>query len=95
VLIWFMAIAMYHMLTGAPDLRQTPSFGVISAGTILLVTHFSFIPFPAGYLLALVFWWLAAKNVLELPLGRAVVLFLILAALSMISRLALLGALHF
>jgi hypothetical protein len=95
VLTWLMAVAVYHLLTSAPDLRQTPSFGIISGGTILLVTLLSFIPFPAGYLLSLVFWWLAAKNFLELPLGRAVLLFLILAAMSMVSRLALLCALHF
>ena len=53
------------------------------------------IPFPAGFLLSLVVWWLAAKNFLALTLPRAVALFLVLAALSFLSRLAILGVLNY
>ena len=49
--------------------------------------------FPWGYVASLGLWWLAARNVLELPLPRAAVLFLILAALSFVSWLVVLGAL--
>jgi len=92
-MIWFMAVALYNFPAGEPDLRKNPNFAGTSAVSVLLVTLISFIPFPAGYLLSLAIWWLAAKNFLELPLGRAVLLFLILAALSIVSRLANLGVL--
>lgn len=93
--IWFVAVAVYQQLAGEPDLRDNPNFDATSVVSVLLVTLISFIPFPAGYLLSLGIWWLAAKNFLELPLGRAVILFLLLAALSFVSRLAVLGVLSF
>jgi hypothetical protein len=93
--IWFAAVALYQMLVGGPDLRLNPNFAATSAVSVLFVGVISFIPFPAGYLLSLGIWWLAAKNFLELPLGRAVILFLLLAALSIVSRLAVLGVLSF
>jgi hypothetical protein len=91
--IWFTAVALYQQLVGGPDLRQNPNLAWASGVSILLVTLISFIPFPAGYLLSLVVWWLAAKPCLELPWGRAVALFLLLAALSIVSRLVILGVL--
>jgi hypothetical protein len=93
--VWFVAEALYHLLTGGPDLRHNPSFTAASAAALLLVTLISFVPFPTGYLLSLGVWWLAARHILELPMPRALLLWLLLAALSMASRLALLGALHF
>jgi hypothetical protein len=95
IVTWFMAVALYHLLTNAPDLRQNPLFVLASVVTILLVTLSSFIPFPAGYVVSLVFWWLAAKNFLELSLFRALLLFVILAALSIVSRLAMIGVLNY
>lgn len=92
---WFVAIALYQMLVGGPDLREKPHFAAISWLSIILVTLDSFVPFPLGYLLSLVMWWLAAKIGLELSMLRAVLLFAILATLSFISPLALLGALSF
>jgi hypothetical protein len=95
VVVWFTAVALYHLLAGGPDLRQGRHFAAASAVSVLLVTLFSFVPFPAGYLLALVVWWLAARNFLQLPLARALILFLLLAALSFVGRLAVLGVLNF
>jgi hypothetical protein len=95
VAIWFAAVALYHFLAGGPDLRQNPNFAGASAVSILLVTLLSFVPFPWGYLLSLVVWGLAAKAGLELPPGRALLLFLLLAALSMVSRMVILGVLSF
>lgn len=93
--IWFVAVAVYQQLASEPDLRDNPNFDATSAVSVLLVTLISFIPFPAGYLLSLGIWWLTAKNFLEPSLGRAVILFLLLAALSFVSRLAVLGVLSF
>lgn len=91
--IWFVAVAVYRALAGGLDLSHSPNFVVASCVSILLVTLLSLVPFPAGYLLSLGVWWLASKNLLELPLSRAAILFLVLAALSFLSRLAILGAL--
>ncbi len=91
--IWFIAVALYQSIMGGPDLRQNPNFAWASLVSILLVTVISFVPFPAGFLFSLAVWWLAGKTFLELPFGRATVLFLLLAGLSIISRLAILGAL--
>ncbi len=93
IVIWFTAVALYHLLTDGPDLRQNPNFIVVNIGTIVLVTLSSFIPFSAGFPIALVFWWLAAKNFLKLPLFRALLLFVILATLDLVSRLAMSGVL--
>lgn len=93
--IWFVAVALYQMLVGGSDLRLNPNFDATSAVAVLLVTLISFIPFPVGYLLSLGIWWLAAKNFLELSFGRAMILFLLLAALSIVARLAMLGVLSF
>jgi hypothetical protein len=38
-------------------------------------------------------WWFAARNLLELPRPRACALWLILSALSLLSRLVILGLL--
>jgi hypothetical protein len=95
VAIWFTAVALFFLLTGGSDLRKNPNFASASGVSILLVTLISFIPFPAGYVLSLVVWWLTAKQNLELPSGRAMVLFLLLAALSIVSRLVILGVLSF
>ena len=58
------------------------------------MTLASFIPFPGGYLVSLAIWWFAARLRLGLPWLRAAALFGILAALSFLSRLAILGALE-
>ena len=92
---WFVGVAVHQSLLGGPDLRHDANFGGATCASILLVTLATPVPFPAGYLLSLVIWWLAARNFLALPVPRAVALFLILAALSFLSRLAILGVLDY
>lgn len=92
---WIAAVALYQFLLGEPDLRRDPNFTPAGAMAVLLVTLLSFIPFPWGYFLSLAVWWFMAKGILGLPWGRATALFVILAALSFLSRLAVLGVLSF
>src|SRR5438132_8436819 len=91
---WAAALALYQSWVGGPDPRQQPDFLVTSAVAVGLVTLASFIPFPGGYLVSLALWWFATKLLLELPGLRSIALFGILAALSFLSRLAILGALE-
>jgi hypothetical protein len=93
--IWFVAVALYHLIAGGPDLRHDPDFAAVTCGTVLLVALISFIPFPAGYLLSLPVWALPARGFLGLPWGRALLFFLLLATLSMVSRLVMLGILSY
>ena len=92
---WFVGVAVYQSLLSGPDLRHDPNFAGATCASLLLVTLATPVPFPAGYLLSLVVWWLAAKHFLALPLPKAVALFLVLAALSFLSRLAILGVLSY
>ena len=93
--IWFVAVAIYNTLFTGPDLRRGPNFAVAGCVSILLVALISLVPFPAGYLLSLVVWGLAAWGMLDLPRLRGGVLFCLLAALSFLSRLAILGVLSY
>jgi hypothetical protein len=93
VVTWAIAIALYQTFVGGPDLRQHPHFYQGSAVAVGLVTLAFPIPFPGGYLVSLGLWWITAKCLLELPLPRAVALFLILASLAFVSHLAIRGAL--
>jgi hypothetical protein len=94
VVTWAVAIALYQSWVGGPDLRQKQDFPGISALAVGVVALASFIPYLGGYLVCLAIWWFAAKLLLELPWLRAASLFGILAALSFLSRLAILGALE-
>ena len=91
---WAVAVALYQNWVGGPALRQKPEFLGVSAVAIVLVALASFIPHLGGYLVSLAIWWCAAKLLLELSWPRALALFALLAALSFVSRLALLGALE-
>jgi hypothetical protein len=93
-LTWTIAIALYQTYVGGPDLRQQPGFYGTSAAVVGCVTLASTVPFPGGYLISLGIWWLTTMY-LELSYPRAVALFLFLAALSFVARLAVLGALVF
>jgi hypothetical protein len=91
---WAVGVALYQSWVGGPDLRHRQDYLGVATLAVVLVALASFIPYLAGYLVCLVIWWFAAKGLLELPWPRAVALFLILAALSLVSRLAVLGALE-
>jgi hypothetical protein len=90
---WAVGIALYQGWLGGPELRQQPEFSQVSALAVGFVALTSPVPFPWGYVLSLVIWGLAAGH-LNLPWPRAVALFLILAALSFLSRLVLFGTLE-
>ena len=90
---WAVGIALYQSWLGGPELHQQPEFSQVSALAVGFVALTSPVPFPWGYLLSLVIWGLAAGH-LPLPWPRAVALFLILAALSFLSRLVILGTLE-
>jgi hypothetical protein len=92
---WAVAVALYQSWVGGPDLRQQPDLFEVSTLAVALVAVTSLIPFPGGYVASLAVWGITAKLLLELPTPRAVALFAILAALSFLSRLAILGALAF
>jgi len=89
---WVIALALYQAFMPGPYLKDHPQFLSLSVISIALATLVSMFPFPFGYLAALLVWWLAARNFFEMPTGRAVVLFLLLAALTVLTRLAVLGA---
>jgi hypothetical protein len=91
---WAVAVALYQSWLGGPDVRQKPDYLGVATLAVVLVALASFLPYLAGYLVCLAIWWVAAKVLLELPWPRAVALFLILAAVSFVSRLAVLGALE-
>ncbi len=91
---WMVGLALDQYLMGGPDLRDHPHFLAQSAVMLLIIAAWSFAPFPYGYLLSLAFWWFMARWLFELPWPRAVVLFLILAVLSIVSRLIILGVLE-
>ncbi len=91
---WAVGLALYQYLLGGPDLRDHPNFLAQSAVPLVVIAAWSFAPFPYGYFLSLVLWWVMVKLIFELPWPRAVVLFLILAVLSIVSRLIILGVLE-
>ena len=93
VVTWAVAVALYLTFVGGPDPRHKPGFYKVSAVTVALVALASTLPFSVGYLVSLGIWW-ATVMALELEWPRTVALFLFLAVLSYLSRLALLGALH-
>jgi hypothetical protein len=91
---WAVAVALYQSWVGSPDLRDKQEYLGVATLAVVLAGLASFIPHLGGYLVSLAIWWVAAKVLLELPWPRAIALFLILAALSLVSRLAVLGALE-
>jgi hypothetical protein len=87
------ALAVYVTFVGGPDPRRQPYFLGRSALAVAVVALAWFAPFPANHLLAGAVWWLAATERFGLPPGRAAALVGAVAALSLVSRLAVPGAL--
>ena len=92
---WLIGVAIYQSLLTGPGLRHDANFAGAGCASVLLVTLIFFAPFPWGYYFSLAVWALAARGMLELPWLRAIALFVILAALSFLSRLAILGVLSY
>jgi hypothetical protein len=91
--VWAVGVSLYQSWLGGPALLRHALFWPTSALAVGLVTGLSLISFPWGYLLTVAAWLFAARNLLELPRHRAFALWLILSALSLLSRLVILGLL--
>jgi len=90
--VWAVAVSLDRTWFGTPGPLDNPDFWPYAALTVLLVSALAFVGFPWGYPLSLVIWLLAARHLLELPWPRWLVLFLTSAALSLVSWLAIFGA---
>lgn len=87
---WYVSIALYKSTyTTGPD----PNGPTTAACAIGAVTLTCFIPFPLGYLAALLVWAVAVYGFVALPAGRATVLVGYLAVTSAVARLVVLGVL--
>jgi hypothetical protein len=91
---WYVAVACHRSTySSGPDVTADPSYSTVSVCAIAAVTLTCFIPFPAGYVAALIAWAVAVYGFLDLPRGRATALVGYLAGWSAVSRLVVLGVL--
>lgn len=91
---WAVSAACYRStFTESADLTADPNYSTASGCAIAAVAVTSFVPFPFGYVVALVIWAAAVFGGLGLSRGRAAVLFGYLAVWSVVSRLVVLGVL--
>lgn len=91
---WAVSVACYtSTFTDSADLTADPNSSTVSGCAIAAVVVTSFVPFPFGYLAALVAWGVAVYAYLNLSSGRATVLFGYLAGWSVVTRLVVLGVL--
>ncbi len=88
---WFVSVACARGTGEGPDPAAAPHYRTTAAAAIGYAAVASFVPFPAGYVVGLVVWGVAAFTGLGLPAGRATVLFLYLAAGSYVTRLVVGG----
>ena len=91
--VWLIGLALYHAFLGEPNLRHHPRFTVTSLFAIGAATLWLLAPFPWNFWTLLPIWWIAVRYYFEMPWLKALVLFLILTALTFLSRLAIAGAL--
>ncbi|QDU21730.1 hypothetical protein [Urbifossiella limnaea] len=91
---WFVSVACAQGTGAGPDPAAAPHYRTTAAAAIGAAVLTSFIPFPAGYLLGLVGWAVAAFTGLGLTAGRAAVLFGYLAASSYAARLVVGGVME-
>lgn len=91
---WAVSAACYRStFTDPADLTADPNYPTVAGYAIAAVVVTSFVPFPFGYLAALVAWGVAVYGGLNLSSLRATVLFGYLAAWSVVTRLVVLGVL--
>lgn len=90
---WAVAVALYRGTVGGPDPADHPHYRAVAAAAVGFAALTAFVPFLGGYALGLAGWAWAAFRGLGLPRGRAAVLFALLAATSLVSRLAVAGVL--
>ena len=91
---WAVSVACYtSTFTESADLTADPNYSTVAGCAVAAVAVTSLVPFPFGYLAALVAWGVAVYGYLSLSRGRATVLFGYLAAWSAVTRLVVLGVL--
>jgi hypothetical protein len=91
---WFVSVACYRGTVAGSDPAAAPHYRETAAAAVGGAALTAFVPFPAGYVLGLTVWGLAAFAGLGLGAGRAAVLFLYLAAGSYVTRLVVLGVME-
>jgi hypothetical protein len=91
---WFVSVALYRSLFVGHDPAETSGYSRIAAVAIGAASLIGFIPFPTGYLLAILAGAVAVFGFLQLPRGRSAALVGLLALTSFVVRLAVLGALE-
>jgi hypothetical protein len=90
---WAVSVDLYKGTLGDTtpnELSESTATAAVAVGAASLT---SFVEFPAGYLVALLVWAVAAFAGLGLSAGRAAVLFAYLAVSSLVARLVVLGVL--
>jgi hypothetical protein len=91
---WAVSVACYRStFTEWADLTAEPNYSTVAGCAIAAVVVTCFVPFPFGYIAALVVWGVAVYGYLSLSRTRATVLFGYLAAWSVVTRLVVLGVL--
>ena len=65
---WLIGLATFNALMREPDLFKHRSCRSTSCLMIFMVTLYCFVPFPWGYFAALLFYGLAAKDLLRAAL---------------------------
>ena len=91
---WAVSAACYRStFADSADLTADPNYRTVAGCAVAAVVVTSFVPFPFGYLAALVAWGVAVYGGLNLSSGRAAVLFGYLAGWSVVTRLVVLGVL--
>lgn len=91
-LVWGLAVSLDRAWFGMPGPLDKPYFWIHSALSVGLVSGLAFLGFPWGYPLSVLLWGFAARNLLELPYPRWLALSGLLAGLSLVSWLAIFGA---
>lgn len=89
---WFVGVGLFNHFTGEPDLRLCPNFKLTSVVCIGMAGLSGTLPFPQDYLFTLFFWAVLPGHLLKLSGMNGMRLFMILAAVSLVSTLALIGA---
>lgn len=92
--VWFVGLALYKVYVGEPDLRQQPGFWPITLTGLGFGTILGLVPYPWGFLLTSLYWFVLAFAFPKMPWWRALAFGLILTALSFLSRLAVGGVLR-
>ncbi len=87
VVDWAVAVVLYRGLVGGPDPTAHPDHRPVLATAVVMVAAAGFLRFWPSYLAGLAVWALVARR-LGLPPARAALLVALLAAVSLVGRMA-------